>query len=71
LPTVHPSLDYSFSDIVVVVGGVIPPQDYEKLFKVGVAAIFGPGTRIPKAASDVLDRIQQNLDENDKRRASA
>jgi len=60
------------SDIVVVTGGVIPPQDYEKLFKVGVAAIFGPGTRIPKAASEVLDRIQQNLDENDKkRRASA
>lgn len=57
-----------FSDIVVVTGGVIPPQDYDALFKAGVAAIFGPGTRIPHAASEVLDRIQQNLDEQDKKR---
>lgn len=56
----------------MVTGGVIPPQDYDALFKAGVAAIFGPGTRIPHAASEVLDRIQQNLDEQDKkRRASA
>ena len=34
-------------DIIVVAGGVIPPQDYDFLYKAGVAAIFGPGTRIP------------------------
>ena len=38
-------------DIVVVVGGVIPPQDYDDLHAAGVAAVFGPGTNIPKAAA--------------------
>ena len=37
-------------DIVVVCGGVIPPQDYEALREAGAVAIFGPGTRVPKAA---------------------
>jgi methylmalonyl-CoA mutase len=41
-------------DIVVVVGGVIPPQDYDFLFEHGVAAVFGPGTNIPEAAERVL-----------------
>lgn len=41
-------------DILVVCGGVIPPQDYEYLYKAGAAAIYGPGTNIPKAASDIL-----------------
>jgi methylmalonyl-CoA mutase len=41
-------------DIVVVVGGVIPPQDYDFLSDHGVAAIFGPGTNIPEAAHKVL-----------------
>jgi methylmalonyl-CoA mutase len=43
--------------IQVVVGGVIPQQDYEFLHKSGVAGIFGPGTRIPAAACDVIDAI--------------
>jgi methylmalonyl-CoA mutase len=43
--------------IQVVVGGVIPRQDYEFLNKSGVAGIFGPGTRIPAAACDVIDAI--------------
>ena len=38
-------------DILVVCGGVIPPQDYESLLGQGVAAIYGPGTNIPQAAS--------------------
>ncbi len=46
------------SDIVVVVGGVIPPQDYPFLKKAGVAAIFGPGTNIPEAARQVLKLIR-------------
>ncbi len=41
-------------DVVVIVGGVIPPRDYEFLREAGAAAIFGPGTAIPKAVSEVL-----------------
>jgi len=41
-------------DILVIVGGVIPTQDYDFLSQVGVAAIFGPGTNIPDAASHIL-----------------
>jgi methylmalonyl-CoA mutase len=44
-------------DILIVVGGVIPAQDYDFLRKAGVAAIFGPGTNIPDAARDVLKLI--------------
>ncbi|MEI8005627.1 MAG: methylmalonyl-CoA mutase [Bacteroidota bacterium] len=42
-------------DILVVVGGVIPPQDYDFLYKAGTAAIFGPGTVISEAAIKLLD----------------
>ncbi|WIV50003.1 methylmalonyl-CoA mutase [Marivivens sp. LCG002] len=41
-------------DIIVICGGVIPQQDYQYLYDAGVKAIFGPGTNIPKAASDIL-----------------
>ncbi len=41
-------------DIVVIVGGVIPPRDYAFLREAGAAAIFGPGTAIPKAVREVL-----------------
>ncbi len=46
-------------DIVVVIGGVIPPQDYPFLREHGAAAIFGPGTVIPKAAAQLLEELQQ------------
>ena len=42
------------SDIMVIVGGVIPKKDYEFLFEEGVAAIFGPGTNIPLAAQEIV-----------------
>ncbi len=42
-------------DILVVVGGVIPPQDYDYLYSAGVVGVFGPGTVIAKAAEKVLD----------------
>ena len=45
-------------EILVVCGGVIPPKDYDELTAQGVAAIFGPGTNIPDAASTVLDLIK-------------
>ena len=46
-------------DILVVCGGVIPPQDYDELRAAGVAAIFGPGTNIPSAAAGVLALLRQ------------
>ncbi len=46
-------------DISVVVGGVIPPQDYDFLRQAGVAAIFGPGTNIVDAAGEVLDLLER------------
>ncbi|XP_074847480.1 methylmalonyl-CoA mutase, mitochondrial [Carettochelys insculpta] len=49
-------------DILVTCGGVIPPQDYGFLYDSGVSSVFGPGTRIPKAAVQVLDDIEKCLD---------
>jgi methylmalonyl-CoA mutase len=46
-------------DILVVVGGVIPPKDYDFLKRAGVSAVFGPGTNIPQAAAEILSLIQQ------------
>ena len=43
------------TDIMVVVGGVIPQPDYKYLFEAGVAGIFGPGTPIPDAAAEILE----------------
>jgi methylmalonyl-CoA mutase len=43
--------------ILVVAGGVIPPQDRERLLQQGCAAVFGPGTAIPEAANRVLDLL--------------
>ncbi|MBL6963857.1 MAG: methylmalonyl-CoA mutase [Bacteroidetes bacterium] len=42
-------------DILVIVGGVIPHQDYDYLYKKGTAGIFGPGTNIAKAAKEILE----------------
>jgi len=49
-------------DIMIVVGGVIPPQDYEFLKASGAAAVFGPGTFIPDAAKEMLTQLNQMLD---------
>ena len=49
-------------DIVVTVGGIIPPKDYAMLEQAGVKAIFGPGTNIPKAARRVLELIVKRGD---------
>ena len=48
-------------DILVFVGGVIPPEDFKTLEAMGVAAIFPPGTVIPEAAIKVLDRLNRQL----------
>jgi methylmalonyl-CoA mutase len=47
-------------DILVVVGGVIPHQDYDFLYQQGVAGIFGPGTKIAVAAQQILDILIEN-----------
>ena len=44
-------------DIMVIVGGVIPPKDYDFLYEQGVAGVFGPGTVIPKAANQILEMM--------------
>ncbi|MDO4758523.1 MAG: methylmalonyl-CoA mutase [Rikenellaceae bacterium] len=46
-------------DIIVVVGGVIPAQDYDQLYRDGAAAIFGPGTKIPVAATKMLEILME------------
>lgn len=47
--------NYGREDIMVIVGGVIPKQDYQYLFDAGAVAVFGPGTRISDAAITILD----------------
>jgi methylmalonyl-CoA mutase len=46
-------------DIIVVCGGVIPPQDYDEMLGLGVSAVFGPGTNILLAAHEVLELIRK------------
>jgi methylmalonyl-CoA mutase len=53
--------DMGRTDIKVVVGGVIPPQDYDMLREAGVQAIFGPGTNLVDAAGEVLKLLGHNL----------
>jgi methylmalonyl-CoA mutase len=48
-------------DIMIVVGGVIPPHDYDALYAAGAKAIFGPGTNIAKAAADLIHKLNEKL----------
>ncbi len=48
-------------DIMIVVGGVIPPDDYDALFTAGAKAVFGPGTNIPEAAADLVVKLNDQL----------
>ena len=48
-------------DIIIVVGGVIPPEDYDTLLQAGASAVFGPGTVIADAASDLLDQLNERM----------
>ena len=51
--------DADATEIIVICGGVIPPQDYDELLDAGVAAIYGPGTNILSAAQEVLQKIKE------------
>jgi len=53
--------DEEASEVMVIVGGVIPTQDYDFLYKAGVSAIFGPGTNILEAATNVLEKLEDAL----------
>ena len=53
--------DAGRSDILIVCGGVIPPQDHETLIEAGAAAIFGPGTVIGEAAVELLEKLEAAL----------
>ena len=46
---------------MIVVGGVIPPQDYDELLAAGAVAVFPPGTVIHEAADDLLDKLAAQL----------
>jgi len=48
-------------DIMVVVGGVVPPQDYDAVYAAGAKAIFGPGTVIAEAAADLIEMLRRDL----------
>lgn len=48
-------------DIMIVVGGVVPPADYPAVYAAGARAIFGPGTNIPEAAADLIDKLNEEL----------
>jgi methylmalonyl-CoA mutase len=58
VPQLIAALKKEKSDILVVVGGVIPAKDHEFLKQQGVATVFGPGTNIPDAARDVLNLVR-------------
>jgi methylmalonyl-CoA mutase len=52
-------------DIMVIVGGVVPKKDYKTLFNMGVAAVFGPGTIISKAAQEIIQIMIQGFKINE------
>jgi methylmalonyl-CoA mutase len=58
VPELREALDkLGGENIVIVVGGVIPPQDYDAVIEAGAAEIFPPGTVIPEAAERLMDRL--------------
>ena len=48
-------------DIMIIVGGVIPPQDYDFLYEHGATCIFGPGTSLPPAAKEMLEQLYKRI----------
>jgi methylmalonyl-CoA mutase len=56
-------------DIMIVVGGVIPPSDHDALIAAGATAVFGPGTNIPQSAADLIGKLNAKLGYGPKRAA--
>jgi methylmalonyl-CoA mutase len=62
VPALRKALDaLQREDIMIAVGGVIPPQDYDALYAAGASCIFGPGTVITKAAKELLAELERRL----------
>ena len=62
VPELHAALaEQGRADIMIVVGGVIPPGDYDAVYAAGAKAIFGPGTNIPEAAGDLIEKLNKQL----------
>jgi len=62
VPALRQALDdLGREDIMIAVGGVIPPQDYDALYAAGASCIFGPGTVISKAAKELLAELERRL----------
>lgn len=55
--------NYGREDIMVIAGGVIPAQDYQYLFDKGVVGVFGPGTKIAKAAIEILEILITSVED--------
>ena len=55
-------IDKGRDDILIVVGGVIPPQDFDALKDAGASAIFPPGTSIPHAACELIEQLERNIE---------
>lgn len=65
VPALRKELDkLGRSDIMIVVGGVIPTQDFDELRADGAAAIYPPGTVIPDAAVDLMTQLLERIDED-------
>jgi len=56
--TIKALADIGRGDIMVIVGGVIPPADYQYLYDAGVLGVYGPGTNISKAAIDIFEKLE-------------
>ena len=66
VPALRQELDQlGREDIMIVVGGVIPSQDFEELHKMGADAIYPPGTVIPDAAIELIDKLNARLSQGD------
>ena len=64
VPAVRQALqDFGRPDIRVIIGGVIPPADYDVLLQMGCSAVFGPGTPVGKAALEVLEVMKRDIEE--------
>ena len=58
IPLLMKALKKNDADYIkVICGGVIPPQDYDFLYELGVSKVFGPGTNIPEAAIEIIDML--------------
>ena len=65
VPALRKALDdLDRQDIMIACGGVIPPQDYDALYRAGASCIFGPGTVITKAAKELLAELTRRLEDD-------